>query len=86
MGFEGGQFKRHVLSSLDSARSTELSRLVTYLRRAPRMAQYVVRLYERPENASLRDALAERLSLHASPDDVVALWPKGLRKLANPTS
>ena len=86
MGFTAGPFKRHAHAMCDGASSAELARLVNYLRHAPRVAQYVVRLYEREENHALRDALRGRIEVHEDPERLVQCWPKGLKAFARTSS
>ena len=79
--FSGGMFKQHVLLCLDTYRDRpDLKRLIDYLERAPRMSQYIPRLFSYEHNASLRDMLAERAADHPDQQTWLELLPVGVRR------
>lgn len=82
--FEGGQFNRHVLSSLATLRNRPAcQQLFNYLEEAPRKAQYLVRIYEKSENVAASQHLRERLE--ALPDGNARLkaLPVGLQRICS---
>ena len=80
--YEGGQFNRHLLSSLAMLRNRPACEgLVDYLGGAPRKAQYVVRLYEKPENEAARDHLRARFKALEDGARRVEILPMGLQRI-----
>jgi DNA-binding NtrC family response regulator len=80
--FRGGQFKAHLLSAARGwRRDATLSRLHTFVLAAPRVAQYVARLYELEGNARLREDLLARAEAGTL---VVDALPKGIRTTLTP--
>ncbi len=77
MSFRGGQLKQHVLMSLQGAKA---QRLHAFFKQAPRFSQYLVRLYELPENKPLRRDLRQRLQRDSERELRLSLLPRGLRR------
>lgn len=78
--FRGGQLKAHITRGLQALSGAPYQRLVDYLERAPRLSQYLVRLYEVPENACIRQALRLRLAVEPDREVRLLLLPEGLRR------
>jgi transcriptional regulator with GAF, ATPase, and Fis domain len=75
--FRGGQLKQHTLLALSGGSTT---RLRQFLEQAPRFSQYLVRLYELPENGRLRRDLRRRLRDDPEGELRLNLLPRGLRR------
>lgn len=78
--YRSGQLKVHVARHLETYQSPALTRLKDYLERAPRLSQYLVRLYEFPANRIVRDKLKERLKGEPDRETRLALLPEGIRR------
>lgn len=79
--FSGGMFKQHVMLCLETYRERpELGRLIDYLERAPRMSQYITRLFSYEHNTLLRELLVERAADHPDRATWLELLPVGVRR------
>ena len=79
--FAGGMFKHHVCLCLEAYQGqAELERLVDYLERAPRMSQYVTRLFAYEHNEGLRELLAARAEAREDGQAWLELLPVGVRR------
>lgn len=58
----------------------ELGRLIDYLERAPRMSQYITRLFSYEHNTLLRELLVERAADHPDRATWLELLPVGVRR------
>lgn len=76
LAFQGGQLKAHVAQWANVLPG----RLSDYLLRAPRLSQYLVRLYEYPPNVNLRRHLAARIAKEPDAEERKALLPEGFRR------
>ena len=84
--FSGGMFKQHVMLCLESYRDRpELARLVDYLERAPRMSQYITRLFSYEHNTLLREMLADKAADHPDAATWLELLPVGVRRTLDMT-
>lgn len=84
--FSGGMFKQHVMLCLESYRDRpELARLVDYLERAPRMSQYITRLFSYEHNTLLREMLSDKAADHPDAATWLELLPVGVRRTLDMT-
>ena len=80
VSFEGGSLKDHVLAATQTwASLPSLKRLREFLADAPRLSQYLSRLYAMDENAALRDGLREALDARWDGDERLKRLPKGVQ-------
>jgi hypothetical protein len=80
VSFEGGSLKDHVTAATQTwAALPSLKRLREFLADAPRLSQYLSRLYAMEENAALRDGLREALAARWDGDERLKRLPKGVR-------
>ncbi|MBK9368836.1 MAG: sigma 54-interacting transcriptional regulator [Deltaproteobacteria bacterium] len=80
VSFEGGSLKDHVLAATQTWASLQsLKRLREFFADAPRLSQYLSRLYAMEENAALRDGLREALAARWDGDERLKRLPKGVR-------
>lgn len=80
VSFEGGSLKDHVIAATQTwASLPSLKRLREFFADAPRLSQYLSRLYAMEENAALRDGLREALAARWDGDERLKRLPKGVR-------
>lgn len=78
--YRSGQLKVHVARALNAFRTPALERLREFLERAPRLSQYLVRLFEFPANHVLRERLRRRLAQEPDLETRLAILPEGIRR------
>ncbi|MCK6520696.1 sigma 54-interacting transcriptional regulator [Myxococcota bacterium] len=80
VSFEGGSLKDHVLAATQTwAALPSLRRLREFFSDAPRLSQYLSRLYAMDENSALREGLREALAARWDGDERLKRLPKGVR-------
>lgn len=79
--FRGGSLKRHLTHALrEFEGDVAYSRVVEFVHHAPRLSQYLGRLYTLPENEPLRVALRQRYAHMPQPEDAMSYLPKVVRE------
>lgn len=82
MSYRGGALKAHVSYGLAIYRGQpRYARLLQFFQEAPRLSQYMTRLYELDANAPLRERLAQRLRHSEQAQALLEAWPVGLRRV-----
>lgn len=79
--FTGGMFKQHIKQCIEPYQEhDDYKRIVSYLERAPRLSQYVTRLFDFEANEALRVGLIERAEQAAGSHPWPELIPVGVRR------
>lgn len=82
MTYRGGALRAHLRYGLAMYQEQpRYARLVLFCQEAPRLSQYLTRLYELEANAALRLCLAQRLEHSEQAESLLEAWPVGLRRL-----